>query len=82
MWPRRSHTLVPLTIITSNKNKVKWMKVKQDAFDKIKRIIAHNNELTYLDFNERIKIHTDARKFQLGVVIRQKANPLLSIFNS
>ena len=40
MWPRRSHTLAPLTRLIYIKSKFKWTKVKQDDFDKIKRIMA------------------------------------------
>ena len=69
MWPIRSHTLEPLTKITSNKRKFKWTKIEQDAFDEIKRILAHNNLLTYPDFNEVFKIQSNARNFQLGEVV-------------
>ena len=48
------------------------MKVEQDDFDKIKRIVARNTLLTYKDFNETFKIHTNASALQLGVVIIQK----------
>ena len=41
--PRRSHTLAPLTKLISIKNKFKWTKFQQDDFDKIKRIVDHNN---------------------------------------
>ena len=34
--------------------------------------MASDTLLTYTDFNETFKIRTDARKFQLGVVIIQK----------
>ena len=34
------------------------------------------NLLTYPDFNEKFKIHTDASKFQLGVVVSQKGKPI------
>ena len=76
MWQRRSHTLSPLTRITSNKSKFKWTKVEQDAFKKIKRTIARNTLLTYPNFNETFKIQTDASAFQLGVVISQKGKPI------
>ena len=76
MWPRRSHTLAPLTKLTSIKNKFKWKKVEQDAFDKIKRIVARDTLLTYLYLNENVKIHTDAGTFQLGTVISQKVKPI------
>ena len=60
MWPRRSHTLAPLTKLTYIKRKSRWTQVKQDAFDEIKRIVARDTLLTYLGFNETFKIHTDA----------------------
>ena len=56
--------------------KFKWTQVEQDAFDEIKRIMACDNLLTYLDFNETFKIHTDAREFQLEAVIIQKGKPI------
>ena len=52
MCPRKSHTLAPLTRLTSIKRNFKWTKVKQDAFNKIKRIMACDTLLTYPDFNE------------------------------
>ena len=69
MWLRRSHTLVPLTRSTSIKNKLIWMQVKQDAFDKIKRIVTRGTLFTYPNFNKTLKIHTDASALQLGAVI-------------
>ena len=80
MWPRRSHILAPLTILTSIKRKCKWTQVKQDAFHKIKRILARDTLLTYLDFNDTFKIHTNASTFHLGAVISQKGKPIA--FNS
>ena len=76
MWPRRSHTLAPLTRLMSIKSKFTWTQVKQDDFDKTNRILDSNNLLTYPDFNETFKIHTDARAFQLGAVIIQKVKPI------
>ena len=52
------------------------MEVKQDAFDKIKRIVAPDTLSTYPDLNETFKIHTDASTFQLGAVINQKGKPI------
>ena len=60
MSPRQSHTLAPLTKLTSIKRNLKWTEVKQDAFDKIKRIVAHDILLTYPDFCETFKIYTNA----------------------
>ena len=36
-WPRRSHMLAPLTILTSIKMKFKWTKVEQNDFEKLSR---------------------------------------------
>ena len=52
------------------------MKVKQDAFNKIKRTGACDTLLTYPDFNETFKIHIDASAFQLGSVIIHKGKPI------
>ena len=68
MCPRWSNVLFPLTKLTSIKNKFKLMQVKQDAFKNIKWIVARNTLLTYLDFNETFKIHTNDSKFRLGAV--------------
>ena len=76
MWAQSSHTLVTLTKITPSKVKFKWKKIKQDAFNTIKRIMARDTLLAYPDFNEEFKINTDARRFQLGEVIIQKVKPI------
>ena len=65
MWPSRSHALSHLTRLTSIKRKFKWMQVKQDTFDEIKRIVFRNNLWTYPDFNETFQIHTNDSAFQL-----------------
>ena len=60
--------LALLTTLTSIKRKFEWTQVKQDDFDKIKLIVAYYTLLTYPDFNETFKIHTDASALQLGAV--------------
>ena len=42
IWPRGSHTLEPLTRLTSIKQKFKFTQVEQDAFDEINCIMAHD----------------------------------------
>ena len=56
--------------------KYEWTKIEQDSFDENKWIVAHNNLLTYPNFNEEFKINTYASKFQLGLVISQKCKPI------
>ena len=63
MWPRRLHTLAPLTKLIYMKKKFKWKNVEQDTFEKIKWIVARNTLLTYPDFNKTFKMHTDASVF-------------------
>ena len=75
MWPRRSHMVAPLTKITP-KEKIKKTEIGQDAFRKIKQTMARDTLLTYPDFNETFKIHTDAIAFQLGVFIIHKVEPI------
>ena len=76
MWPSQSHTLAPLTKLTYMKRNFKWTQVEQDDFDEIKRIGARDTLLTYPDFNETFKIHTDGSASQLGAVIIQKIKPI------
>ena len=77
MWSRQSHTLGPLTKLTYINRKFKWTKVEQDAFDVINCIMALDTLLTYPDFNEAFKIHTNASAFQLGAVIIHKVKPIV-----
>ena len=76
MWPRRSHMLAPLTKLTYTKRIFEWTQVEQDAFDKLKRIVARDIFVTYPDFNEKVKVNTDAIAFQLWAVISQKDKPI------
>ena len=50
--PRRSHPLLPITRMKSNKRKFVEAKFEQDYLDKIKRTVVHNTLLTYPNFNE------------------------------
>ena len=59
-----------------SKRKFKWTQLEQDAFDKIKWIVTRNTLLTYPDFNETFKIHTNANAFQFEAVISQKGQPI------
>ena len=55
MWPRRSHALSTLTRMTPNKMKFEWKEVEQDAFDKIKQIVAHDTLSSYPNINRGLK---------------------------
>ena len=62
MWEKVSHTLAPLTNIQSSNVKFKWTK----------QVVDRDTFLAYTVFNKEFKINTDARKFQLGLVIIHK----------
>jgi len=54
MWPQRSHLLAPLSALTSAKVKWKWATEHQEAFEKMKALIAKETLLTFPDFFTRI----------------------------
>ena len=76
MLSRRSDLIQPLTALTSAKVQFKYTDVEQQAFDKIKQIVACNTLLIYPDFNERFDIHMDASDLLLGAVIIQNSKPI------
>jgi hypothetical protein len=76
MWPLRSHLLAPLSSLTSAKVKWKWTTEHQEAFDKMKALIAKETLLTFPDFSQEFEIHTDASKLQLGACISQNGKPV------
>ena len=50
----------------------------QVLIDKMKKVMAKGTILNYPDFNKVFEIHTDASDRQLGAVISQEGNLLLS----
>jgi RNase H-like domain found in reverse transcriptase len=76
MWPVRSHLLAPLSSLTSAKVKWKWTTEHQEAFEKMKLLIAKETISTFPDFSQEFEIHTDASKLQLGACISQNGKPV------
>ena len=68
--------LVLLTKIIPSKVKFKQTKIKQDAFDEIKRIVARNTLIAYPYFNEEFKCIPILVNSKLGAFIRQKGKPI------
>ena len=54
-----------------------WDKIHQDAFDKIKQIVARDICMAYLDYTNEFEIFTDASSRQLGAVIVQDNRPIM-----
>ena len=63
MWIRRADLLTPLTNITSDKSKLEWKEPQQEAFKKIKQIIAREILFSFPDFNKPFHIYTDASAY-------------------
>ena len=94
MWPKCSETLVPLTDLirdsdklsktksekTNKLRKIVWSSKCQLAFDRMKALVAREALLSYPNFKLPFEIYSDASKFQLGVVIVQN-NRLLAFFS-
>ena len=80
MWIRWSEVLAPLTHLTYANVKFEWTDVEQMAFNKIKQIVGCKTLLSYPDFSQPFKIHTDASDTQLGTVISQK-NKLIAFYS-
>ena len=86
LWASRTHLLTPLTDLVgecgttkrSSKKKPKWHwdDVHQEAFEKIKKVIARDVLLAYPNFSEEFIIYTDASKYQLGGIITQNNRPI------
>jgi hypothetical protein len=73
-----------LTSITSSKVKFEWHSSHQQAFEKIKKVIATEVLLCYPDFNKPVLFHlyTDASEHQLGAVIMQDKQQITIAFYS
>ena len=86
IWEKRTDLLAPLTDLVAEcgTSKVKrkplkpwrWEAEHDEAFQKIKNIIARDVVLAYPDFSQEFLIYTDASKRQLGGVITQNNRPI------
>ena len=89
IWEKRSHLLAPLTDLVgecghtkvTKKNKTKkkpwyWSEVHQTAFEEIKKMLARDTMLAYLDYSKPFEVYTDASALQLGAVIVQNERPI------
>jgi hypothetical protein len=69
--PQQAHLPSEFTASTGKK-KFKWTATHQQAFDRMKVILA--TILRYPNHNKPFKIYTDASDFQMGAVIMQEKN--------
>jgi hypothetical protein len=78
MWPSCAHILKPLTDLSGLKKRapIKWTNEMQQAFDKMRLLMAADALAAYLSHNKRFNIYTDASDFQLGACIIQEGRPV------
>jgi hypothetical protein len=78
MWPSRAHILKLLTNQSGLKKRapIKWTDDMQQAFEKMRLLMAADALPAYPDHNKRFDVHTDACDFQLGACIIQEGRPV------
>jgi hypothetical protein len=78
MWPSHAHVLKPLTDQSGKKKKapINWTDEMQQAFDKMRLLMAADALAAYPDHNKRFNVYTDVSDFQLGACIIQEGRPV------
>ena len=75
MWPRRTHVLATLMELTG-KHTFIWTPKHQQAFERMKALVAADALLVFPDHSLPFDVETDASKYQLGYVIKQQGRPM------
>ena len=76
MYQKWAEIIASLTTVTGKNILFKWTNECQEAFNKIKAIIAKQTTLKFLDYNKPFIVYTDASNYQLGGVGRQHEQPV------
>jgi len=76
LYPKRAKTLAPLTDLCGQKQKLIRESKHEEAFQKMKTILAQETMLTYPEFDKPFVIYTDASKHHIGSVVTQSDKPL------
>jgi len=71
LWPRRAHTLKPLTDMTGKKS-FQWTDEMDKSFEEVKKLVSADALCTYPNHNKPFVIETDASDYQMGAIIKQK----------
>lgn len=78
VWPKRSHTLAPLTRLAggNKKSNYVWGPKEQAAFEEAKRMLKEKAVLAFPDFSKPFDLYSDASDIQLGATLVQEGKPL------
>jgi hypothetical protein len=76
LYPKGAETLAPLTDLSGHKKKFIWSDIEEQAFLKMKDIMAQDAMLTYPQFDQPFIIHSDASDKQIGGIVSQQDKPL------
>jgi hypothetical protein len=76
LCPKRAETLAPLTDLCGYKKQFVWKEEQEEAFSKIKDILAQDTMLTYPQFDKPFIIYTNASEKQIRGVVTQDDKPL------
>jgi hypothetical protein len=78
IWPSHAHILKPLTDRSGLKKRapIKWTDDMQQAFDKMRLLMAADALAAYLDHNKLFNVYTDTSDFQLGTCFIQEGRPI------
>ena len=69
-------TLAPITALTGKDLKFVWSKECDNAFKRMKAIMAKQTMVTLPQYNKPFDVQTDASKKQIGAYISQEGKPL------
>ena len=78
--PKRAEILEPITKLIKKGEKYVWGTKQQEAFEKIKVVIAEMIILVYLEMNRPFILYTDSSDIQLGGLLVQ-VDPCLNLFS-
>jgi hypothetical protein len=78
MWPSCARILKPLTdqSVLKKHAPIEWTDEMQQAFDKMRLLMAANALAVFPDHNKWFDVCTDASDFQLGACIIQEEKPV------
>jgi hypothetical protein len=76
VWPRRAHLLSSLTSLTGKQGQFEWTADHQQAYERMKAVLALECMLRYPDHNSPFQIYTDASDYPMGAVIVQHNYPV------